>query len=139
MTTVQTPLPSQKTYQNQEHNTVGTHFTMFEVALDPLWPFPARNKYICGGAQNERANPNENTTPFPQMPPNSRASGAAPFAQTMANTLNIPEIDILFGWVDLCAIKAERVWGGGGGAEMATGTSAGNFCGHLNFVTSQAG
>ena len=39
-----------QTLLNQVHNTTGTHFILFEIALDPLWPFTVPEKYICSRA-----------------------------------------------------------------------------------------
>ena len=65
-------LPTNK--HNQEHNTVGTHFILFEMGLGLAQPFAVSNKYIHRGARYERTNPNDNTTPFLWMSPNSRAA-----------------------------------------------------------------
>ena len=51
--------------RNQEHNTTGIHFTSFEMALGPLWPFAVPNKYIYKGARHKRIHPNDNTFAFP--------------------------------------------------------------------------
>ena len=54
-----TPAPSHR----HEHNTIGTRFKIFEMALGPLWRFVGPNKYIREGARRKRTHPNDNTTP----------------------------------------------------------------------------
>ena len=44
------------THHNQDHNTIGTHFMIFELAHGPLWPFADPNKYIRRGAHRKTAN-----------------------------------------------------------------------------------
>ena len=48
---------------------IGPHFIIFHIALGLLLPFAVPHTYICRGAQRERTNPNNNTTPFPYMSP----------------------------------------------------------------------
>ena len=67
--------PSQKKKKhNQEHNTIGAHITVFEMALGRLWPFGVPNKYIRRGARHRRTNPNDTATRFPWMSPNTCAA-----------------------------------------------------------------
>ena len=80
--TVQTPSFPQ-TQHDQKHNTVGTHFIIFEMALGPLWPFAVPNKYIRRVAQHKWTHLN-NTTPFTWTSSNSctahATSGAPPLS-----------------------------------------------------------
>ena len=64
---------SPQTWHNQEHNTMGTHLTIFEMALGPFRPFAVPRQYIRRGARRGRTHPCDNTTPFPWTSPNSRA------------------------------------------------------------------
>ena len=82
-----------QTKRNQEHNTIGTHFTILETALGPLWPFTAPNKYIRRGARRKKTNPNDKKT---QHLPRGRRQIAVPrqmlcpeFASLHTNSLCI--------------------------------------------------
>ena len=45
---------SPQTLHNQEHNTKGAHFTIFEMPVGPLWFFAVPSKHIRRGGRRER-------------------------------------------------------------------------------------